>query len=193
VTGDDAHNAYTITADSKRTPLLLIPSNPHHDSVRKDKYNQYKLEVDDASQDVGIRLTAYSGEANIFVAKGYEPTVQSYMWASRIYGNETMSITADQRDAVDAGTGELNIAILGVRRATYILTATTSNQSAISLISDVPLQGLVDWNKTDHYVLDLPMKLDYNITISLNSFSGDADLYAKQCFDAREPTDCLFT
>jgi hypothetical protein len=82
VIGTDKWNSYTIVADSKSTPLELQASHPYHDSVKKGKWVFYKLVVDDADTTLGIRLTTYSGEADIYVREGRQPNLDDYQWVS---------------------------------------------------------------------------------------------------------------
>ena len=177
--------SYTIVADTKSTPIRLLASEPYHHYVSKEKWTHFRLNVDDPDTNVGIRLTTYTGEADIYVKAGEKPTLQDHDFVSRALGNETFTISGVQREWAGHSIGEYFIGILGIRNSAFILAATVNENSIIPMISGIPMQGYVDHGDTDHYALDIPFEHNLNITVQLTSLAHDADLYGKQCFDSK--------
>lgn len=188
----ESDTSYTITADKHKVPVQLQASRPFHSVVQEEKFKYFNVTIDDPDVDAKVLVTIYSGDVDIYVKAEEPPTMDDYTFASMFYGNETLYISSQQRADYQHPTGNYIIGIRGISRSTFIVTATVNPNSVIPLLSDISMQGIVKFEQIDHYALDVPKLFDSNITFSLNSIGGDADLYVKPCFHATQSRDCLF-
>jgi hypothetical protein len=112
---------------------------PFHSWIRNDRFKYFNLTVDDPNVTVGIRVTIYSGDVDIYVKADQRPTQDDFHFASYFYGNETFTISPGNREDIGFPTGNYVIGIWGLERSTFILTATVNEHSIVPLISDIPL------------------------------------------------------
>lgn len=159
----------------------LISGIPAHGNVNSGSM-QYFYYQSSISKDILIKVTPISGKAVIYAnTQGlysdelYEklPTLNSYIWTSlESAGQHSLLIPATSSNFCTSCN--IVIAIYGQNDCIYSLSVT--HDMKISLLENgVPQRAEINKNEWKFYYFEVLEKSD--IDISLNTFSGDSDLF----------------
>lgn len=169
----------------------LQASKPTEGEVDTEQFLFYKFYVDDPLELVTIKITAYSGDPDVYVKHGSQPTQIDFDFHSELYGDETLVITQQDRNSVNAETGWYYIGVLGHYHSIFTLTVSINNDSVVPLFNGNPQQGYVEKGQVDLYYADVASQTDFNVMIRVSPLTGDPDLFAKLC--TANLTNCKFT
>ena len=131
----------------------------------------YTLEVPSGATDLSFVITGGSGDADLYVKFGSQPTTSSYDCRPYKTGNEeTCSITNVQ-------TGTYYVMVRAYSSFSSVsLTGSFTEGAAGGSASLSNLSGAQGaW---DHYTVDIPAGMS-TLTVAISGGSGDADLYVK--------------
>ena len=183
---------YTITASSgNATVFMLQASVPASGRVPHGEMNFYKINVDSEEETLTIKLTPFSGDPDLYIKAGELPTKLDFDFESVMFGNETLSITPEQRRELGHKTGDFFIGVYGFSESSYILTARINSNSLTPLSAGIPLTGYVEKQEIDLYYMNVPDSLQLNITFHLSPSHGNPDLYVKLC--DKKLSECRFS
>jgi len=157
-----------------------------YDLVKGGEKNCYEYNVKDPKETLEISLNTYSGNPDIYVHPREIPkTLEQFTFKSTGDLDEIMSISSEQRNSLNAPTGIYYVCVYGSFPASYNLMIYTSTYQ---ITQKIPIQsGLT---RTMHVKQDEMLTFEYvmkeqtintNISISLKSLTGNADLYIKYC------------
>jgi hypothetical protein len=170
--------------------VLLDPGVPVHDlAAGAGAWLRYAIDVPEGVSDLMIRLSDGSGDADLYVREGAEPTSSAHDCRPFMFGNgETCAIASPS-------AGRTYAYLYGYRAFSGVtLTASyeTSVGSDVTLLeSGVPVTGLSgsmgNWQK---FAIDAPAAAT-TLTVTMSGGIGDADLYARESAEPNSSTyDC---
>jgi hypothetical protein len=191
---------YTLTAHSRRpnASTVLLPGQPQNGHALPAQFTYYTFNAADlkaAGQSVEFEVTELSGHVELYVNNqadaagkpifptldcpipGAQCVVNNYGWSSiRSATRHTVNIAA-----ADMGSGLFNIGVLETTAtgvgSDYSIVASGS-QGTTTLQPGIPQEGSVTHAQYDYYRVVIGTTND--ITVTLTTFSGDADLYASE-------------
>jgi hypothetical protein len=131
--------------------IVDIKEEPVYDSVMFYHSQCYNFRVAKASQDLRVKLEAFSGDPNIFVNPGAPAaTLDMSAFNSRDhFENEELVVTPAEREKVNASLGNYSICIFGNTAATYKLTVKNSD------LDHFLQAGLSESGYLEHYEMNL--------------------------------------
>lgn len=157
-----------------------------YEVVQSSERNCYLYNVTNASESIDVYLNVFSGDPNIFVNPITLPdNTNSFALHSSGKFDEVLTITPEQRKTLHASIGPYYICIHASIPSSYGLTIQAEEIDSTSLFSiysgltrtmNVKRRGL------RLFEYDVKDEEKTNITVTLTSLAGNADLYIKSCF-----------
>lgn len=152
---------------------------------RPQERNCYEFNVRDPLDTLEVYLSPYSGDPNIYVNQLTLPEdINSYSIFSKGFRDEVLSITPESRQKLNAVTGNYYICIFGDTFSTYNLMIYSERQdqrAVIPIYSGLTRTMHVNNDEFIVFKYIVKKKEKANITFTLGSLTGNADLYIKPC------------
>lgn len=149
----------------------------------------YELTIDDSSTadstfgdaSLLLTLTAFSGNPDLYVNPDTLPSdLTKYRWKSNEEGKESLIITPKERKAAGATNKKFYITVFGKLTSTFSLWIGTSNAFNF-LTFGVAQTGIIENEEIINYRMFIFGEEELNITTTLNTETGNPDLYLKMC------------
>jgi hypothetical protein len=157
------------------------------DGVKKDKFNSYRLKVQDErkDEDLLIEVNPQEGTPMVYInCDNQPPNVQSYYWRYRI--DKTQDIVMTAREHAKCSTNTYFIAVYGESSTVYSIRAISKQASKLFIGRDDPVVGDIFPDEKISYEIFMPLFTAEKIVIKLDAKS-DLNVDIINC---RFPTDC---
>ena len=137
-----------------------------------------------------VELRVFSGDADLYVHFDSIPDgLTGYQWNSTETGNEAISISKYERTVAGATSGVFYITVYGKFDTGYILDVYYTAKNEDFLLFGETMTGTVITGEVMNYRLNLFGDGEANVTLELNSETGNADLFVKRC-SSLEKAEC---
>jgi len=157
------------------------------DGAKKDKFNSYRLKVQDErkDEDLLIEVNPQEGTPMVYINCDTQPSnVQSYYWRYRI--DKTQDIVMTAREHSKCSTNTYYIAVYGETSTVYSIRAISKQASKLFIGRDDPVVGDIFPDEKISYEIFMPLFTAEKIVIKLDAKS-DLGVNIINC---RFPTDC---
>jgi endonuclease/exonuclease/phosphatase family metal-dependent hydrolase len=167
--------AATPTPATGGSTSALTSGVTKNDSVGTGQWDQFYIDVPAGATQLQIEMTG-SGDADLYVKKGAQPTSSSYDQRPYLNGSaETVTIS-------NPSSGRYYIGVNGYSTANYSLKATVTQGSAGGGSTSQPVtllnqSGTVAQGQWQNYTINVPSGKS-KVTVTMTG-TGDADLYIK--------------
>jgi len=149
--------------------------------------NCYEYIVKDSSDLFEIHLNTFSGDPNIYVNPKILPKEEAnFAFSSKGELDEVLSITSEQRRTAGQIIGPYYVCIFGSRTSSYSLMINSVKEGeniVIPIYSGLTRTEMIKKDALKVYEYSLFGQESTNITFTLTSIAGNADLYIKFCIE----------
>ena len=177
--------SYSTTVPSEPIkPIRLFDGNPQSGTINSTKSQfdsvlyEFSVSFSDLyKRDIKITLTAFSGNYDIYVAAGYVPSPNNFLWRSTLNSNSLHILTTDP--------GYKKIGTYNILVKKHLLEDTTPHLFNIkystgtflsTIIEGSPEVGNLTKDNVEYFKYHV-VNLTGSLTITLTPFSGNPDLY----------------
>ena len=172
---------YSILMTKESTVVELRTGEPTEGHIQRGKYKYYNFEFDRPEDTIILTLTAMTGDPDLYVSLGKEPTRESYDFSAFMEGRDMLVITEHDRVQKGLSTGNYTVGVYGSSEATFTLLLTYNKGLFVPLTPGIQQSGYVDPGKISLYYQDVPLEEAFNITISVQPSTGLTLFYIKLC------------
>lgn len=134
-------------------------------------WTYYKIAIPSGATDLEVAISGGSGDADLYLRQGVEPTISAYECRPYLSGNnETCTVASPT-------TGDYYIGIRGFTSyssVTLTVNFTEAGSGGGSTVSNISGSS-GSWN---HYTLEVPAGMSL-LAVDISGGSGDADLYVR--------------
>jgi len=198
----NSYMEYTLTYTTNAQFVKLKQDQEEvFDLVRAGERNCYRFRVKEASADLEVGITPFSGDPDIYISPGILPEkLEDFPYNSKGSATEALIITSKERKK-HAETKNYFVCIAGEATSAYHMAISAQESEDIreyTLSCGYTQTMQIDQGDLMVFEYSLSEYDDFNITLTLASIIGDADLYVKFCSvqinDFGEPmSECALT
>eukprot|EP01022_Parablepharisma_sp_SALTPOND_P035050 TRINITY_DN93_c0_g1_i1.p1 TRINITY_DN93_c0_g1~~TRINITY_DN93_c0_g1_i1.p1 ORF type:complete len:1696 (+),score=117.78 TRINITY_DN93_c0_g1_i1:149-5236(+) len=177
---------YTLTFTTSKLYSKVKKENEEiFDMVRARERNCYQYKMRDLDKDLEIHLTPFSGDPNLYINPGELPLdMTDFAYNTKGTLEESLVLTSREIRKHSAPKNAYYICVFGETSSAYHLIITAQEQEGTRkypLTCGYTHTMTIAAGELMLFSYPLPSEEVTNLTLSLVSITGDADLYVKQC------------
>ena len=177
------YSRFTLLArDNETKPVNLIPSTVYTDTILMSGYSNFYINIHSYVSKIEISLTIFNGDADLYLSFSSQSNSTSHDVISQSIGNDFILLDRPSFSFYNFTSGKVYISVHGYTDTSFSIVCRVDQFSSVALLDGIPQQAtildseLINFN---YEVSSSPVDLSFYMT----TFSGDADLYVKFCYD----------
>ena len=180
--GKKASRFTLLAKDNDTKSVSLIPSMVYTDTILRSGYSNFYVSIHSYVSKIEISLTVFNGDADLYLSFSTQPTNTSYDIISQSIGNDYIKLDRPSFAHYDFSSGRVYISVHGYTDTSFSIVCRLDQTSSVPLFDGIPQQATILNSELLNFNYEVSSST-VDLSIYLTTFSGDADIYVKFCYD----------